>query len=883
MSMHRLNHWRGWAGRRPSRVLFALSIALLLAFGPAAMQSTSLASRVQQSGSTYRNPIIPQNVADPAIIKALDGYYYIVGSSDFWEGGSYHILPIFRSTDLVHWKYVADAFSARPDWAASDAGLWAPDLQYYNHKYYMYFTASWTKPLPRYGTNGGSAIGVATAASPAGPWTDSGDSAGGSYAHGPIVPPRSCAFNTDPNCYYWTFDPAEFTDQNGQKYMYYGSYFGGTLVQKLTPDGLHTSGGAIQIGHWDRYEGTYVIRHDVNGQRYYYNFSSAANCCSGPNTGYSVEVNRATSPTGTFVDQNGFPMLHPGSVPAPTTRPVDDPAGDNIGAQGGGYPTLKQNGNKWHGTGHNALITDLSGHMWIVYHGVDKNNGWVNGAPFPITFRQTMLDRLDWTANGWPVTNGGAGPSEVNTAPVTTPIFGDNFNGPGGCAAPETGPGFPAGWLIVSGSWSEKRDTTCTAGGFAEQTSTSGQALMVSRSTVSPGYRAECDLRLVAGGRYGCVVSYLAKGNQRIDSDWKHTSSRFIAALLDPQRNTLVTGVYSGNHLGDEESTPLPANFDHTDWHHLAIDQDLSRPGRPLLRFTVSDRNRDPLAIQQRSFPADFANHVGSVGFITQNAHADFDNITVARLSPETVPAEQTPTVGSLLRQYSDEFNGSLGHQWSWVREDPSKHSFVGGQLSIIVNGDLYRDANNATNILLESPPAGAYVMETKITFDPRDNYQQAGLIVYSDDDHYIKVGPAHADSLNKMLSGRETLEPTPNLAPCDVQPSPTSNVAIHVYTNLKCPNEGEAWDYLTNPKPTLNGSTATAPRVTDWLRIYRRGNVYTPYTSVDDVHWIKGAAWDLEPASQTYPIKIGLFAFSAGPHNDIPALFDYFHVYSQP
>jgi hypothetical protein len=58
---------------------------------------------------------------------------------------------------------------------------------------------------------------------------------------------------------------------------------------------------------------------------------------------------------------------------------------------------------------------------------------------------------------------------------------------------------------------------------------------------------------------------------------------------------------------------------------------------------------------------------------------------------------------------------------------------------------------------------------------------------------------------------------------------------------------------------------------------------VYTPYTSVDGTHWVKGAAWDLEAASPDFPIKIGLFAFSAGPDNAVPALFDYVHVYSEP
>lgn len=621
-----------------------------------------------------------------------------------------------------------------------------------------------------------------------------------------------------------------------------------------------------------------MVRHDVNGQRYYYDFSSGANCCQGPNTAYSVTVNRSTSPMGPFVDQNGFPMLQPGPTPAPTTRPSYDPGGDNKGAQGGGYPTLKQNGNTWHGVGHNALITDLSGHEWIVYHGVDKNNGWLNGGPtFQITYRQVLLDRIDWTTDGWPVVNGGAGPSESNTAPVTTPLFGDNFNLPAGCAAPGTDISLAEKWNSIGGTWA-LNPGSCTTGGFAEQTAAGGQALLLSHATVPVGTRTECDLRLQGtstAGRYGCLVSYgrLGSGN------------RYLAAFIDPSRHLLVTGYYlNGHSILGELTSPLPAGFDPTDWHHLAIDQDTSQPGRVTLRVTLSDQNRDPLAVQTRPMPAGLVNRGGQIGFITVNAQAGFDNSTAAGLTSDIVPPPQTPPVGSPLSTYSDEFNGTLGPQWSWIREDPSKHGFTGGQLSITVNGDLYRDANNATNLLVENQPNGNYVMETKITFDPNQNYQQAGLLVYSDDDHYIKVGPAHSNSLNKMISGKESLEPLPAWqATCDVQPSPTSNVAIHVYTRQQCPNEGEAWDYLTNPRPTENGSTASNPAVTDWLRIYRNGDVYTPYTSVDDVHWVKGAAWDLTAAAPTFPIKIGLFAFSAGTGNTIPARFDYFRVYSQP
>lgn len=868
--------------RTPFHTLFALLAALIIFLTPAAIQPqayahTAASSQQVGAGPTYRNPVIGQTSPDPAIIKALDDYYYLIATSDTWQDGTFHNLPIYRSTDLIHWQFVGDAFKARPDWAESTAGLWAPDLQYYNHKYYMYYVVSATNALPKYNAPAGnSAIGVAVADSPAGPWSDVGDSAGGSYQHGPMIPPRPCVYTSDPNCYYATIDPAVFTDQDGQRYMYYGSFFGGTVVQKMAADNLHVTGPLYQVGHWDRYEGTYIIRHDVHGKAYYYNFSSSANCCSGPSTAYSVVVSRATSPLGPFVDQNGFPMER-ATAPqqVPTTRPSDDPAGDNIGAQGGGYPTLKQNGNTWVGVGHNAIVTDLSGQDWIVYHGVDENNGWVKGTS--ITYRQLLIDRIDWTADGWPTVNDGAGPSLVNTAPVTTPLFGDNFNASSGCAAPGNNAPLSANWVVSGGAWN-KNAGTCSTGGYAEQTTSTGQSLLVSKQTMAPGYRAELDLRQTdAGniGRYGGIVSY----THTVAATGHDT---YVAAFIDPARRELITTAYlDGRQVAPEQATPLPGNFDASDWNHLTINEDVSHPGSPTFHFTLENWDRDPLAVQERILPVAFSWIRGSVGFATNNARADFDNITTARLSTRVAPPQQIPQPGALLNVYSDNFNGKLGPQWSWLREDTTRHGFVNGHLSITVNGDLYRNSNNATNILLESAPSSNYVVETRYQFDPNTNYQQAGLLIYSDDDHYIKVGTLHNGALNKNISGREVLAPVGGAQnTCDVQPSASSNIAIKAYTAQQCPSEGESWDYLANPQPTASGSTASQPTVTNWLRIYRNGNVYTPYSSLDGIHWIKGAAWSLQAAAANFPLKIGLFAFSGGSANTIPIYFDYVHVY---
>ena len=150
-----------------------------------------------------------------------------------------------------------------PEWVADDAGLWAPSVEYFNGQYYLYFTASNTD-LP----GGGSAIGVATSPSPTGPWAETGV---------PVVEPHAppCC----PTDKRWTFDPAIIADDSGQRYIYYGSYFGGISARKLSADGLHSDPASqVQITIANRYEGAFVLKREG----FYYLFVSATDCCRGP-------------------------------------------------------------------------------------------------------------------------------------------------------------------------------------------------------------------------------------------------------------------------------------------------------------------------------------------------------------------------------------------------------------------------------------------------------------------------------------------------------------------------------------------------------------------------------------------------------------------------
>ncbi|GHF43911.1 arabinan endo-1,5-alpha-L-arabinosidase [Deinococcus metalli] len=346
---------------------------------------------------TYTNPLQVvkadgtrvQSCADPAVIQSRttgDAAWYLYCTTDPHNAAdvdaqgnlTFHLISMARSTDLVHWTYIGDAFAQKPAWVKDDAGLWAPDVEYVNGKYRLYYTASDTKA-------GGSAIGVATSDSPAGPWTDSGT---------PVVEPQAPPGGT-PTDRRWVFDPDVIVDDAGQAWLYYGSYFGGISVRRLSADGLSTDPATqVEVALDNRYEGAQVVRHGT----WYYLMGSATNCCNGPLTGYSIFAGRSASPTGPFVDRDGVSLLDP---------------------RVGGTPVISMNGNRWVGPGHNAVFTDAGGQDWTLYHAIDPNDAYFT--PGGVNKRPVLLDPLDWIG-GWPTVRAGNWASDgAMPAPAAQP------------------------------------------------------------------------------------------------------------------------------------------------------------------------------------------------------------------------------------------------------------------------------------------------------------------------------------------------------------------------------------------------------------------------------------------------------------------------------
>ncbi|MCW3788027.1 family 43 glycosylhydrolase [Plebeiibacterium sediminum] len=288
----------------------------------------------------YNNPVINRSLPDPTIVKAEDGSFYLYATEDVRN------VPIYRSEDLIHWKFRGTAFTdeTRPDFEPK-AGIWAPDINLIDGKYVMYYSMS------VWGGEWTCGIGVATSNHPEGPFTDQGK-----------------LFRSNEIDVQNSIDPF-YIDDNGNKYLFWGS-FRGIYAIELSADGLSLKEGAelIQIAG-TAYEGTYIHKRDG----YYYMFASTGTCCEGVNSTYTTVVGRSEELLGPYVDREGLPMM------------------DNH------HEILIKKNERFVGTGHNSeIVTDDEGADWVFYHAVDMKNP---------AGRVLMLDKIEWV-NGWPEVKG---------------------------------------------------------------------------------------------------------------------------------------------------------------------------------------------------------------------------------------------------------------------------------------------------------------------------------------------------------------------------------------------------------------------------------------------------------------------------------------------
>ncbi|HYH34670.1 MAG TPA: family 43 glycosylhydrolase [Nocardioides sp.] len=111
------------------------------------------------------------------------------------------------------------------------------------------------------------------------------------------------------------------------------------------------------------------------------------------------------------------------------------------------------------------------------------------------------------------------------------------------------------------------------------------------------------------------------------------------------------------------------------------------------------------------------------------------------RLRP---PAPLRP--GRPMPAFSDDFAGGLERAWRWVRRPAATEYDVNrGRLRWDTHaGDLARETNSAP-VLVRPMPDGNFVVETRVRLNvPPEgcchNFVQAGLVLYDDDERYLKL-----------------------------------------------------------------------------------------------------------------------------------------------
>ncbi|MET0357774.1 MAG: arabinan endo-1,5-alpha-L-arabinosidase [Cellvibrio sp.] len=303
-------------------------------------------------------------VHDPVVAKEGSTYYLFSTSPG---------INLFTSTNLKDWHKEGPVFKTDPAMARQVAPeyaghLWAPDIQFHNGQYYLYYSAS------AFGKNtSGIGVSVNKTLNPKSPdyqWKDLG-----------IV------LQSVPNRDDWNaIDSNIIQDENGTGWMSFGSFWGGIRMFKLNADWTRPA----EPQEWyelaerarDRdvnappkrpenepprvgaVEGPFIIK---KGD-YYYLFVSFDFCCKGKNSTYNMRVGRSKKVTGPYVDK------------------------DNVDMRKGGGSLLLAGNTDWPGLGHNSVYT-FDGKDYLFFHAYDASDKFEP--------KLKMLE-LKWDENQWP-------------------------------------------------------------------------------------------------------------------------------------------------------------------------------------------------------------------------------------------------------------------------------------------------------------------------------------------------------------------------------------------------------------------------------------------------------------------------------------------------
>jgi beta-glucosidase-like glycosyl hydrolase len=218
----------------------------------------------------------------------------------------------------------------------------------------------------------------------------------------------------------------------------------------------------------------------------------------------------------------------------------------------------------------------------------------------------------------------------------------------------------------------------------------------------------------------------------------------------------------------------------------------------------------------------------------------------------------------------SDEFNGSVGKQWQWIRENKTTYSLSKNEGALTITtepGDVSEASNNAKNILLQSAN-NDWVAETKLVCSRVPSQpENAGILAYQDENNFVKLMLRAVTKTTRQGRG-------PGAAPAGT-------------IDLVVEENGIAKSVASfNIAQEITGNNALQ------LKLEKTGNIYTGYYAINGGDFVKlGVANGL-----LKDIKAGLIACdgviiqsmkntfwfdpdTTKPNTPFDVTFDYFHI----
>jgi xylan 1,4-beta-xylosidase len=309
-------------------------------------------SLFSQSKSKFTNPILSGFYPDPSCCKVGNNYYLVNSTFSYYPG-----IPIFKSSDLVHWNLLGHVLD-RPEQLKLDElgvsrGIFAPAIRFNNGKFYVTCTL----------VDGGGNF-IVWAANPAGPWSN------------PVWLPQVNGI-----------DPCLFFDDNGKTYLLYNSdapdnkplYNGHRTIRiyEFDIENLKVIGGnkilingGVDISKKPIWiEGPRLLKRDG-----YYYLNAAE---GGTAEDHSQVVFRSRDIFGPYVPYEKNPIL--------TQRNLDPKRNNPVTC-----------------TGHADLIETDNGDWWAVFLACRPYKPFEEN--YYNTGRETFLAPVKWIG-GWPVIN----------------------------------------------------------------------------------------------------------------------------------------------------------------------------------------------------------------------------------------------------------------------------------------------------------------------------------------------------------------------------------------------------------------------------------------------------------------------------------------------